>query len=111
MSTDHSTIPFNVETVQNRASGRFSKRLVPARRTGEGNHDATADSQSLSKIEVLTQQLQAKSIQLELVQEQLAKSKNEFVKFTNAISHDLQAPLRAISGFFPVSEGRVSRTG
>ena len=99
MSTDHSTIPFTGETVQNRASGRFSKRLVPVRRTGEESHDLSADSEALSTVERLTQQLQTKSSQLEMALEQIAKSKLEFVEFTNAISHDLQAPLRAVSEF------------
>ncbi|MDB4766286.1 ATP-binding protein [bacterium] len=97
MSTEESTNPLVIETVQYRAPRRLSKRLVPVRRNGAPN--VPAGRNTLSTVELLTQQLQDKSNQLASTQEQLAESKRSFAMFTNSISHDLGAPLRAISGF------------
>ena len=99
MSTEKSTTPQSGEAVQARAPRRLSKRLVPIRRTAESENGVTVDKHAHSTIERLTQQLQEKSSELEITQAQLAESKLQFVEFTNTISHDLQAPLRAISEF------------
>ena len=97
MSTENSTTPFTSEAVQKRVSRQLSKRLVPTRRNA--NPDVTVGKETLLKVELLTQQLKAKSSQLEAAQEQLAISKLIFAKFATALSHDLRAPQRAISGF------------
>ena len=97
MSTENLTTPFTSEPIQNRVSRQLSKRLVPTRQIAEP--DVTVGTETRLKVELLTRQLEAKSSQLEAAQEQLASSKLDFAKFINSISHDLRAPLRAISGF------------
>ena len=47
----------------------------------------------------LQRQLDERTAELQAVREQLSKNNLDFQEFATVISHDLQAPLRAIGGF------------
>lgn len=91
----------NQETPQapRRLARHLTKQLVTS---AEGEADEallSADEAFLSVEESLARQLDEKSDQLDLAEQSLVQSNRAFQQFVNAVSHDLQTPLRAITGF------------
>ena len=80
------------------APRRLSQRLTVRRRVTAVDEVST-DQQLRLRCETLERQLAEKSSELISVEENLKQSNEGFQQFANAVSHDLQTPLRAISGF------------
>ena len=100
MTIDNSIQVFQGERVEvpTRANRRLSKRLVPVSRKPESK-EVVENEQLESTCTSLRQQLKERTDQLQLAREGLTKGNLEFQEFADAVSHDLQTPLRAISGF------------
>ena len=73
--------------------------LVPVRRTSQVPVDEMANQTVLGTAVSLQQQLDQRTAQLLATEEQLMNCNRDFQEFASAVSHDLQAPLRAIAGF------------
>jgi light-regulated signal transduction histidine kinase (bacteriophytochrome) len=73
---------------------------IPTQFDSGGNHDEECQSSfdGMSK-EQLVQQCEDFQRQLEATQQELAKRNAQYQEYVNTLSHDLGAPLRAISGF------------
>ncbi len=79
-----------------RAPRRLANRLVE--RLAVEDKVAT-EQQLLEHCEELERQLDEKTNQLQAMRQNLEQSNEGFQQFANAVSHDLQTPLRAVSGF------------
>ena len=93
MATENTSHPIS-RISQNRASRRLSKRAVPVREM-----EAENEKQNSQTVDTLNRQLDQKANELRIARERLVKRDLESKEFVNAMSHDLRAPLRAISGF------------
>ena len=73
--------------------------LVPVRRIREVREDRMMEQSTADSPISLQQQLDERTAELEATKEQLANCNRDFQEFAAAVSHDLQTPLRAITGF------------
>ncbi|MDB2685625.1 ATP-binding protein [Mariniblastus sp.] len=73
--------------------------MVPVRRTRPVQEENMTGPLTAEAAALLQQQLDERTAQLQRAEERLEKCELDFQEFASAVSHDLQAPLRAIAGF------------
>lgn len=78
---------------------QLPRRIDRQARSSVVREEAPTELQVLERCELLEQQLAASNEQLKANQEDQQRTAKAMQEFVNTVSHDLQTPLRAISGF------------